>query len=168
VLLALFLLYVTFPAARKAWLRGKRRSAAREAGPRARVALAYVEWRDLATDYGYRHDTDTPLMFLDRFLEDAEHTELAWLTTRALWGDLQTSLTPELAAMAEELSRALRRRLAQAHPAPVRAIGLVSRLSLRQPFAPELTQFLRQRRGRPEPPPTGPELEREGDRVAVA
>ena len=37
----------------------------------------------------------------------------------------------------------LRRRLAQAHPAPVRAIGVVSRLSLRHPYAPELTQFLR-------------------------
>jgi hypothetical protein len=138
------------------------------AGPRARVALAYAEWRDLATDYGYPYDTDTPLMFLDRFAEDAEHTELAWLTTRALWGDLQDSLTPETAAMAEELSRALRRRLAQAHPAPVRAIGLISRLSLRHPYAPELTQFLREARRRPDPPPAGPEPEREGDRVAVA
>jgi hypothetical protein len=127
------------------------------------VALAYAEWRDLATDYGYRYDTDTPLMFLDRFREDAEHTELAWLTTRALWGDLQNSLTGETAAMAEELSRALRRRLAQAHPAPVRAIGLVSRLSLRHPYAPELTQLLRRGRHRPEPEPEG-----EGDRVAVA
>ena len=113
------------------------------AGPRARIALAYAEWRDMGTDYGYRHDTDTPLMYLDRFVEDPEHTELAWLVTRALWGDLQGSLTVELATMAEELSRALRRRLGQAHPAPVRAIGVVSRLSLRHPYAPELTQFLR-------------------------
>jgi hypothetical protein len=169
-LLLLFGLYVTFPAVRKAWLRAKRRSAARRAGPRARVALAYAEWRDMATDYGYRYATDTPLMFLDRFLEDAEHTELAWLTTRALWGDLSDSLTPEVAAMAEELSRALRRRLAQAHPAPVRAIGLVSRLSLRHPYAPELTQLLREGRRRSRPPGPGPgtEKEKEKDRVAVA
>jgi hypothetical protein len=141
--LLLFLLYVTWPGVRKAWVRGRRRTAARAAGPRARIALAYAEWRDMGTDYGYRHDTDTPLMYLDRFVEDPEHTELAWLVTRSLWGDLQGSLTPELATMAEELSRALRRRLAQAHPAPVRAIGVVSRLALRHPYAPELTQFLR-------------------------
>jgi hypothetical protein len=163
--LLLFLLYVTWPGIRKAWVRSRRRSAARAAGPRARIALTYAEWRDMGTDYGYRHDTDTPLMYLDRFVEDPEHTELAWLVTRSLWGDLQGSLTPELATMAEELSRALRRRLAQAHPAPVRAIGVVSRLSLRHPYAPELTQFLRK--------PTRAERaaarpEKEDDRAAVA
>jgi hypothetical protein len=141
--LLLFLLYVTWPGVRKAWVRGRRRSAARTAGPRVRIAWSYAEWRDMGTDYGYRHDTDTPLMYLDRFVEDPEHTEYAWLVTRCLWGDLQDSLTVEHATMAEELSRALRRRLAQAHPAPVRAIGVVSRLSLRHPHAPELTSFLR-------------------------
>ncbi len=141
--LLLLLLYVTWPGVRKAWVRGRRRTAARTAGPRARIALTYAEWRDMGTDYGYRHDTDTPLMYLDRFVEDPEHTEFAWLVTRCLWGDLQGSLTAEHATMAEELSRALRRRMAQAHPAPVRAIGVVSRLSLRHPYAPELTSFLR-------------------------
>jgi hypothetical protein len=164
--LLLFGAYVAWPGVRKAWVRGRRRTAARAAGPRARVALAYAEWRDMGTDYGYRHDTDTPLMYLDRFVEDPEHTELAWLVTRSLWGDLQGSLTPEMATMAEELSRAMRRRLAQAHPAPVRAIGVVSRLSLRHPYAPELTQFLRK--------PTRAEraaeaaAREEDDRVAVA
>ncbi len=164
--LLLFLLYVTWPGVRKAWVRGRRRTAARAAGPRSRIALTYAEWRDMGTDYGYRHDTDTPLMYLDRFVEDSEHTELAWLVTRGLWGDLQGSLTMEHATMAEELSRALRRRLAQAHPAPVRAIGVVSRLSLRHPYAPELTQFLRK--------PTRAEraadaaAREEDDRVAVA
>ncbi len=146
-LLLLLGAYVSFPALRKSVARGRRRNAARAAGPRARIALAYAEWRDLATDYGYRHDTDTPLMFLDRFAVDAEHTELAWLVTRGLWGDLEHSLTDELATWAEELSRALRRRLAGAHPGPVRAIALVSRLSLRHPYAPELTQFLRKPKG---------------------
>ncbi|HZQ78395.1 MAG TPA: transglutaminaseTgpA domain-containing protein [Acidimicrobiia bacterium] len=163
--LLLFLLYVTWPALRKAWVRSRRRTAARAAGPRARIALAYAEWRDMGTDYGYRHDTDTPLMYLDRFADDAEHTELAWLVTRSLWGDLQHSLTPELAAVTEELARALRRRLAQAHPAPVRAIGVVSRLSLRHPYAPELARVLRK--------PTRAERaaarsEPEVERVAVA
>jgi hypothetical protein len=149
--LLLLAAYMSFPALRKAVARGRRRSAARAAGPRSRIALAYAEWRDLATDYGYRYDTDTPLMFLDRFAVDAEHTELAWLVTRALWGDLQASSTDELATWAEELSRALRRRLAQAHPAPVRAIAVVSRFSLRHPYAPELTAFLRHQDQKAEP-----------------
>jgi hypothetical protein len=166
--LLLFLLYVTWPGVRKAWVRGRRRSAARAAGPRARIALAYAEWRDMGTDYGYRHDTDTPLMYLDRFVEDPEHTELAWLVTRALWGDLQGSLTPELATMAEELSRALRRRLAQAHPAPVRAIGVVSRLSLRHPYAPELTSFLRKPTRAERAAAADARPEKEDDRAAVA
>jgi hypothetical protein len=166
--LLLFLLYVTWPGIRKAWVRSRRRSAARAAGPRARIALTYAEWRDMGTDYGYRHDTDTPLMYLDRFVEDPEHTELAWLVTRGLWGDLQGSLTPELATMAEELSRALRRRLAQAHPAPVRAIGVVSRLSLRHPYAPELTSFLRKPTRAERSAARAESTREEDDRAAVA
>jgi hypothetical protein len=166
--LLLFLLYVAWPGVRKLWVRGRRRTAARATGPRARIALAYAEWRDMGTDYGYRHDTDTPLMYLDRFVEDPEHTEMAWLVTRALWGDLQGSLTPELATMAEELSRALRRRLAQAHPAPVRAIGVVSRLSLRHPYAPELTSFLRKPTRSERAAAADARPEKEDDRAAVA
>jgi len=137
LVLLLLLAYVTFPILRKARHRARRRAAATAAGPRARIALAYAEWRDLATDFGFRHSTDTPLMFLDRFGPDEEHTELAWLITRSLWGDLQGSLTPELASAAEELSKALRRRMTQAQPATLRAVALVSRLSLRHPYAPE-------------------------------
>jgi hypothetical protein len=137
ILLLLFLLYVLYPAFRKARLRSKRRDAALAAGVRARVALAYSEWRDWATDFGYSYRTDTPLMFLDRFVEDEEHTELAWLTTRVLWGDLRGEANPMYATLAEELSRSLRRRLSQAQPATVRAVAFVSRLSLRSPYAPD-------------------------------
>ncbi|MFZ6003522.1 MAG: transglutaminaseTgpA domain-containing protein [Actinomycetota bacterium] len=129
--------YVAAPAVRKGIIRSRRRAAARQAGPRARVALAYAEWRDHATDYGYRHPTDTPLMFLERFIDDPEHNELAWLTTRALWGDLRDECDDEVAGAAEELSRALRRRLSQAQPATLRFVATVSRLSLRSPFAPD-------------------------------
>lgn len=129
--------YVLTPAVRKALLRSRRRAAARQAGPRARVALAYAEWRDHAIDFGYRHPTDTPLMFLDRFIDDPEHTELAWLTTRSLWGDLRDGCDSNSAGAAEELSRALRRRLSQAQPATLRFVALVSRLSLKEPFAPD-------------------------------
>lgn len=137
ILLLLLLAYVLSPALRKARLRARRRAAAQAAGIRARVALAYSEWRDYATDYGFSFPTDTPLMFLDRFLPDEEHTEFAWLTTRVLWGDLQRDDDPLLATVAEELSRSLRRRLAASQPATVRAVAVVSRLSLRHPYAPE-------------------------------
>jgi hypothetical protein len=136
-LLLLLAIYVLYPAVRKARIRSRRRDAARIAGHRARVALAYAEWRDFATDLGCSYPSDTPLMFVHRFPPDHEHRELAWLTTRVLWGDLQHSCTDEHAAIAEELSRALRRRMSMAQPATLRAIGLVSRLSLRDPFLPQ-------------------------------
>ena len=143
-------IYVAMPALRKNLVRGRRREAARRAGSRARIALAYAEWRDLATDFGYAHPTDTPLMFLERFVDDAEHAELAWLTTRAIWGDLRTTATEEHASAAEELSRALRQRLSQSQPGTMRFVAAVSRLSLREPFAPEtdLTRTRRRRRTR--------------------
>jgi hypothetical protein len=129
--------YISIPAIRKARIRGRRRAAARRDGPRARIALAYAEWRDFATDFGYGYGTDTPLMYLDRFVDDPEHAELAWLTTRAMWGDLREECTPRLASAAEELSRAMRRRLSQAQPATMRFVASVSRLSLKAPYAPE-------------------------------
>jgi hypothetical protein len=139
--------YVATPAVRKNLVRGRRRAAARAAGPRARIGLAYAEWRDAATDLGYRHPTDTPLMFLERFVDDAEHAELAWLTTRSIWGDLRGSVTDDHAAAAEELSRALRQRLSSAQPATMRFVAAVSRLSLKEPYAPE-TDLTRKRRRR--------------------
>lgn len=146
ILLLLALLYATFPAVSKAIIRSRRRSAAEAAGHRARVALAYSEWRDFATDFGFRHSTDTPLMFLDRFVEDRDHTEFAWLVTRVLWGDLQGSVDIDHVIAAEELSRTLRRRLAAVQPATVRTVAIFSRLSLRHPYAPETDVRTRNKR----------------------
>ena len=138
ILLVLLALYILEPALRKFRQRSRRRDLAMFYGPRARVALAYAEWRDYAADFGFVQATDTPLMFLDRFLPDDEHSDLAWLTTRVLWGDLQTSVSVADAVSAEELSRTLRRRLAAAQPGTVRAVAFVSRISLKRPYAPEL------------------------------
>ena len=152
VALAIFLLglliYATYPGIRKMRIRGQRRSAAIDAGPRARLALAYAEWRDFCTDLGFRHPADTPLHYLDRFVEDEEHTELAWLVTRGLWGDLRGEVTQEMATAAEEISRSLRRRLGSVQPATVRGVAAVSRLSLRYPYAPDtdLTHRAEERR----------------------
>jgi hypothetical protein len=142
IALVLLALYILEPALRKFRYRSRRRDIALELGPRARVALAYSEFRDHATDFGFSYPSDTPLMLLERFLPDAEHAELAWLTTRVLWGDLQHEVDEAHAVAAEELSRTLRRRLAAAQPATVRAVSFVSRLSLRSPYAPELHRQL--------------------------
>jgi hypothetical protein len=108
---------------------------------------AYAEWRDTLTDLGYQYSTDTPIMLLGRFPEDEEHAELAWLTTRALWGDLQGAVTDDVAADAEELSRTLRRRVNQAQPITVRFVAFVSKLSMRSPYnAPEPRPDKRSRR----------------------
>jgi hypothetical protein len=143
--LAILATYLLTPVIRKARLRSRRREAARRAGPRARVALAYAEWRDHAADFGFPHPVDTPLMFLDRIVEDPEHTELAWLTTRALWGDQQVTCDDRTAAAAEELSRSLRRRLTASQPGSMRLVAAVSRVSLREPYAPA-TDLTRARR----------------------
>ena len=76
-------------------------------------------------------------MLLRRFPQDEDHAELAWLTTRALWGDLQDLLDESVATDAEELSATLRRRMSQAHPITVRAVAALSRLSVRHPYAVE-------------------------------
>ena len=160
--------YLLTPVVKKSLGRSRRRAAARASGPRARVALAYAEWRDHATDYGYRYPTDTPLMYLDRFIDDPEHTELAWLTTRSLWGDLREECDDDIASAAEELSRALRHRLAQAQPATLRFVATVSRLSLKDSFAPEtdLTNGRSGRKAAAASPVEAPGLE-EDDRVVT-
>ena len=137
--LLILAIYFAIPAIQKTYLRGRRRSAALADGPRARVALAYSEMRDYATDLGYKFPSDTPLMFVDRVMPDEEHRELAWITTRVLWGDLHDETDPHLAATAEELSKSMRARLAAAQPASVRFLALISRLSLRDPYDPAHT-----------------------------
>jgi hypothetical protein len=138
IVLGLLLIYFLWPLPYKAIRRARRRTWASEEGPEARVALAYAEWRDYATDFGYRHQTDTPLMFLREVIPDDEHAELAWLTTRVLWGDLRSDVTADDALAAEELSRSLRRRLSAAHPSTMRIVASLSRLSVRHPYAPGL------------------------------
>jgi len=134
--LALLTVWVLAPLLRKARARGRRRNAALAAGPSARLAFAYAEWRDQAADFGYRYGGDTPLAFVERFVPDDEHHELAWLVTRGLWGDLRHQVTDEMAVAAGELSRSLRRRLSQVQPVGVRLAAALSRISLRDPYDP--------------------------------
>ncbi|MEN3272608.1 MAG: hypothetical protein V7636_1369, partial [Actinomycetota bacterium] len=130
--------YVGWPAAAKARRRQKRRRWAIEHGPQAQVAVEYAELRDLAIDLNVGDEWDTPLEWMYKVQPDEEHLELAWLASRALYGDMRDSVTEEDARVAEELAGSLRRRLARAQPGTTRAIAVVSRTSLERPFTSEL------------------------------
>lgn len=128
------LVWLLYPLVVKLVARSRRRAWAARQGPVARIEVAYAEFRDWCTDLGLTHESATPIGFLDSFVDDEEHTELAWLVTRALYGDLRDELGEEDAFAAEELSRALRRRVSASQPLTIRAIAWLSRLSLRRPY----------------------------------
>ncbi|GAC1576594.1 MAG: hypothetical protein NVS3B24_06580 [Candidatus Dormibacteria bacterium] len=138
VILALIMLAFLYPFPLKLLRRRSRRRWAGARGIAAQVAVEYAEFRDAATDLNTGNRQDTPLEFLDRIDDDAEHEELAWLTTRALWGDLARDLHPEDAEAARELSESVRRRLAKAQTPVTRFLALGSRASLREPFDRDL------------------------------
>jgi len=142
-------LYVCIPIARKDLQRRRRRRWAALAGPVAAIQVAYAEFRDLCTDLGIGATSSTPLAFVDDFVADREHRELAWLVTRCLYGDLRDHVDDRDADAAHELAASMRRRVSRAQPPSLRAIGLASRLSLRDPYAAEVRPPTRreQRRG---------------------
>lgn len=126
------------PAVLKGVRRLRRRRWAAVGGPAARLAVAYGEFRDQARDLNVGEPRATPLEFLRSIERDDEHTELAWLVTRALWGDLRRDLRTEDADASEEMGRSVVRRLRRAQPVTTRAIASSSTASLREPFSSEL------------------------------
>lgn len=149
--LALLATYLSLPAARRAIRRRKRRRWAEERDPRSRIAVAYTEFRDLATDLNVGDPYETPLEYLDRVVEDREHEELAWLVSRALYGDLADTATEEDARAAWEMSASLRRRMFRAQPWQTRVLGVLSRASLKEPYTlevPTVWQLRMRGRGR--------------------
>jgi hypothetical protein len=131
-----FVLALT-PAALRRVRRARRARFARR-GDRARLALAYAELRECATDLGVGASALTPLEFVAAVAPDDEHRQLAWLVTRALWGDLAPAVDGAAAAHAEAMARSVRRRLRRAQPVSARLAAIVSRASLRDPYSTEL------------------------------
>lgn len=127
-----------YPGLVKAVRRRKRRRWTERFGPRERIAAAYAEMRDSANDLNIGDSSTTPLGFLEALEEDIEHRELAWLVTRAIWGDLKRDLRDEDANVAEELARSVTRRLKKAQPLASRVISIASRASLRSPYSQEV------------------------------
>jgi hypothetical protein len=137
VLLAL-LAYVTMPWVQKTWRRAKRRRWAARQGVSAQIAVEYCEFRDLATDLGIGDPYATPIEYLDYVVEDDEHQELAWLVTKALYGELHGTCVEADAAAAGELVASLAHRLTAAQPFQTRVLAALTRLSLERPFSTEV------------------------------
>jgi hypothetical protein len=107
-------------------------------GPAERVAVAYCEFRDAMLDLAIGAPVLTPLRFVAEIERDDEHTELAWLVTRALWGDLRRDLRDDDADAAELLARSVRRRTVRAQSLLTRMLAAVARTSLREPYSTEV------------------------------
>jgi len=135
---AVTIAWVGWPAAAKARRRARRRRWAAARGPRRQVAVEYAEFRDMAIDLGVGDIYDSPLEYLSKVRDDAEHRELAWLATRALYGDLIETVSEDDVLAAEELSTSLRRRLAAGQTLQIRLLAHVSRASLEQPYTDEI------------------------------
>ncbi len=140
-LFAAVLAFAFYPGALKILRRFRRRRWALAHGPPARVAVAYAELRDGVYDLNIGDPSLSPLKFLDAVAPDGEHTELAWLMTRGLWGDLARDLRNEDAESAEDMARSVLRRVRRANPALNRIVGFGSRVSLRNPYSAEVPNF---------------------------
>lgn len=138
VVAGLVLLYLFYPGFLKMYRKRRRRRWAGERGYAERIAVAYAELRDWAWDLNLGDVNFTPLEFVAATAEDTEHRELAWLTTRALWGDLTRDLRREDAEVAEDLSRSVLRRVRRAAQPLNLVVAFGSRTSLRAPYAADI------------------------------
>lgn len=135
-----------YPAALKAVRTSRRRRWALGRGAAARIAVAYANLRDHALDLNIGDPRATPLQFLAAVADDDEHAELAWLVTRALWGDLARDLRIEDVEAAEAMSRSVLRRVLQEQTAVNRLLAQVARASLRDPWSDQMPNLWRARR----------------------
>ena len=138
VLLALIASYPWF--CKRMRSRRRRRWAERE-DYEGRIAVAYAEFRDRARDLTIGNPAATPVGFLPSVTDDKEHRELAWLVTRALWGDLRRDLRADDAEAAEALAASVSRRLDRAQAGLNRMVARIARTSLREPYSDQLPNF---------------------------
>ncbi len=137
-LAGLLFVYSLYPGVVKVARRFRRRRWAADQGAFERIMVAYGDFRDAASDLNVGYNSATPLEFLQAVDPDLEHAELAWLVTRAFWGDLRRDLHPEDAEVAEDMARSVSRRLRRAQPSITRVIAFGSRVSLRDPYTREI------------------------------
>ena len=136
--LGALLIWAFFPGPVKLARRLLRGRWASGLGERARVVNAYAEFRDVANDLNMGDPVETPLEFTSATEHDDEHLELAWLVTRAIWGDLSRDLRREDAEAAEDMAQSVIRRLRRGQPISTRILSFASRASLRDPYSEEI------------------------------
>jgi hypothetical protein len=137
------LLLAAYPWLFKAIRRLRRNRWARGYGLEGRITVAYAEFRDRCRDLSVGDPAVTPIAFLRSVEQDDEHEELAWLVSRALWGDLRRDLHEDDADAAERLATSVRRRIARAQPVLTQVTALIARTSLREPYSTEMPNFWR-------------------------
>lgn len=142
-LVGLALIWTFWPGVVKAIRRRRRARWARRQGPAGRVLAAYAEMRDVASDLRIGSTGELPLTFLNNVAADDEHEELAWLVTRALWGDLRRDLRRDDADAAERMAASVMKRLVTAQSAVNRAVAFAARTSLREPYTWDIPAFWR-------------------------
>lgn len=140
--IALLLLMAGFyPAGLKQVRRLRRVRWARAHGPAARILVAYAGMRDRLRDINAPQPTATPLEFVAAISYDEEHWELAWLVTRALWGDLRRDVREGDVEAAEAMAGSVGVRVLRAQRIGPRLLGLAARTSLRDPWSTEIPNF---------------------------
>src|SRR5207249_2890382 len=145
---ALVLIYLGLPSIRRAQRRRKRRAWAHREGLREEIAVEYAEFRDAASDLNVGDPHATPLEFLAKVVADKEHRELAWLVTRATYGDLIDRVTLEDVDAARDMAASLRKRMFKVQPFQSRVLAALSRASLRAPYTYEVPNVRLLRRPR--------------------
>lgn len=135
---AVGLVVLLYPMALKRVRRRRRAAWAAQHGPAGSIAVAYCELRDQMIDLALPGRGMTPLELVELVDEDEEHAELAWLVTRALWGDLRSGLSQDDAHNAQQLAASVSARLTKAQPETARLLAAVSRASLRAPHSREV------------------------------
>jgi hypothetical protein len=144
----MMLLLVGYPIPLKSWRRMRRSRWARRIGPQARIAVAYADLRERCYDLNLGDPRATPLQFVASIAPDREHDELAWLVTRAVWGDLARDLRDDDVRAAEDMAQSVARRIQMEQPGLNRIVASVTRASLRDPWSDELPNTWRPRRSR--------------------
>jgi transglutaminase-like putative cysteine protease len=149
--LPLIAAYLSIPFLCKALRRRRRRRWARRAGPAGRILVAYAEMRDRLHDLNVGDPTASALELIEDIEEDDEHEELAWLYTRALYGDLQRDLQAQDAEAGEEMAASVASRVGREQTLLNRVIAWLARGSLRDPFTREIPNVWRERATAVEP-----------------
>ncbi|MFN2539708.1 MAG: transglutaminase domain-containing protein, partial [Mycobacteriales bacterium] len=134
----LALVWFAYPVLIKRLRHRRRLKWASHSGRQEQIAATYVEFRDRMRDLAIGDPGATPMEFLSFVAEDDEHAELAWLVSRALWGDLARDLRQSDVDAATDLAASVGDRVASAHAYPLRIAAAVSRASLHDPYSREV------------------------------